>query len=47
MSMIRLTHHFTTRQVRELRAVADRLGMTIAEIIRRAVDDWLKRNRGT
>jgi predicted DNA-binding protein len=38
-----ITHHLTERQIERLKAEAQRTGLTVAEIIRRAVDAWLDR----
>jgi len=36
-----ITHHLTEKQIERLRAESQRSGMTVAELIRRAVDAWL------
>jgi Arc/MetJ-type ribon-helix-helix transcriptional regulator len=38
-----ITHHLTEQQIERLRSEAQRSGLTVAEIIRRAVDAWLDR----
>lgn len=38
-----ITHHLTERQIERLRAEAERSGLSVAEIIRRAVDAWLEK----
>lgn len=37
-----ITHHLTERQITRLKALAERTGLTVAEIIRRAVDKHLE-----
>lgn len=44
MGMKPITHHLTEQQIERLRAEADRTGLTVAEIIRRAVDAWLAKH---
>jgi predicted transcriptional regulator len=44
--MKKVNFYFSTPQYTALKAIAKRLDTTISALIRRAVDDWLKRNRG-
>lgn len=39
--------HLTDRQLAALRALANRTGLSVAEHIRRAVDDYLRQQRET
>jgi len=41
--MIRVNFHLTDRQIAALRAMSRSTGLTVAELIRRAVDQYLKR----
>lgn len=43
MGMKPITHHLTERQIERLRAEAKRSGLTVAELIRRAIDAWLEK----
>jgi hypothetical protein len=45
--MIRVNYHLTEKQLDRLRAESARTGLTIAELIRRAVDDLLNKLRRT
>lgn len=40
MGMKPITHHLTEKQIEWLRAESGRTGLTVAEIIRRAIDAW-------
>jgi len=42
-----ITHHLTEQQIEQLRVEAKRTGLTVAEIIRRAIDAWLAKNEKT
>lgn len=41
--MIRVNFHLTPEQVAHLKAISERTGLKVAEIIRRAIDDYLSR----
>lgn len=41
--MIRVNVHLTTPQLAALRAASKKTGLTVSELIRRAVDAYLKR----
>lgn len=41
--MVRVNYHLTTHQLAALRARSTKTGLTVAELIRRAVDAYLKR----
>lgn len=40
--MIRVNYHLTARQIEELRRLSKETGLTVAELIRRAVDAYVK-----
>lgn len=39
--MTPVTHHLTEQQIGRLKAESQRTGLSVAEIIRRAIDAWL------
>jgi hypothetical protein len=39
--MKRVNYHLTQKQIEALRAVSTATGLSVAELIRRAVDAWL------
>jgi hypothetical protein len=41
--MRRVNYHLTEQQLQALRQLAEKTGLTVAELIRRAVDDFLKK----
>jgi len=41
--MKRTNIHLTEQQLQRLRKVAKKTGLTVAELVRRAVDEYLKR----
>jgi len=41
--MIRVSLHLTEQEIRQLKMVSETTGMSVAEIIRRAVDEHLKK----
>jgi len=41
-TMVRTTYHLTEQQVESLKAIADRTGLGLAELIRRAVDLFVR-----
>jgi hypothetical protein len=41
--MQRVNYHLTEQQLQALRTLAQKTGLTVAELIRRAVDEFLKR----
>jgi hypothetical protein len=41
--MKRVGYHLTEREICSLRKLAIRLGLSVAELIRRAVDEYLKK----
>lgn len=43
MGMIRVNYHLTERQLEALRTMSGKTGLTVAELIRRAVDAFLER----
>lgn len=43
--MIRTNVHLTERQLKALRVISERTGLSVAEIIRRAVDAMLERGK--
>jgi hypothetical protein len=45
--MQRVNYHLAEKQLDSLRKLSDKTGLTVAELIRRAVDDFLERNRRT
>lgn len=42
-TMKRQIHHFTERQIRQLKALSRITGLTKAELVRRAIDEYLER----
>ena len=42
ISMVRVNYHLTTPQVVELKNLSKEMGTTVAELIRRAVDEYIK-----
>lgn len=42
--MQRVNYHLTDGQVAALKAMSERTGLTVAELIRRAIDAYLKRD---
>ena len=42
--MQRVNFHLTENQIKSLRQLSDKTGLSVAELIRRALDDWLKRS---
>ena len=45
-SMIRVNYHLTKGQVAALKALSRSTGLTVAELIRRAVDQYVKSRKG-
>jgi predicted DNA-binding protein len=46
--MKRVNYHLTEEQIKRLQNLANKTGLTVAEIIRRAVDEYLdKKHRKT
>jgi hypothetical protein len=43
--MIRTNIHFTKGQLADLQRLSDKTGLSMAELVRRAVDDMLDRER--
>lgn len=43
--MIRVQHHLTEKQLAELRKLSEKTGANVSELIRRAVDSFLKGNK--
>lgn len=43
--MERHHHYLTEKQLAALRTLAQRTGLSVAEIIRRAVDDYLRKQK--
>lgn len=41
--MTRVTYHLSPRQLERLRVESERSGLSVAELIRRAVDEWIER----
>jgi predicted DNA-binding protein len=41
--MIRVNYHLTEGQLKRLKALSERTGLSVAELIRRAVDGMLRR----
>jgi len=40
--MQRVNFHLTENQVKALRDLSDKIGLSVAELIRRAIDNWLE-----
>ena len=45
MHMKRVNYHLTEKQIAALKKYAEESGLSVAELIRRAVDLWLKKER--
>ena len=45
--MKRVNYHLTEKQIKKLKAHGEKTGLTVAEIIRRAVDEYLERKEST
>jgi hypothetical protein len=43
MTMTRVNYHLTKKQLESLRKLSKATGLSVAEIIRRAVDEYMKR----
>jgi predicted DNA-binding protein len=43
--MVRVNYHLTDAQVRRLKAESSRTGLSVAELIRRAIDAYLEKSR--
>lgn len=41
--MKRVNYHLTDLQIKKLNEISDNTGISIAELIRRAIDDYLKK----
>lgn len=41
--MKRITHHLTEQQIKELQDRSRETGLSVAELIRRAIDEYLKK----
>lgn len=41
--MKRVNYHLADLQVKKLKELSDNTGMSVAEIVRRAIDDYLKK----
>jgi hypothetical protein len=45
--MIKVNYHLAERQVEALKELSRREGLSVAELIRRAIDAWLERSAKT
>ena len=45
LTMKRVNYHLTEEQIGRLQSLSGKTGLTVAEIIRRAVDDYLDRRK--
>ena len=45
-TMKRVTYHFTEQQIKRLGMLSRRTGLSVAEHVRRAVDEYLRRELG-
>jgi len=43
--MRRRMHHLTEKQIESLEKLSKETGLSVAELIRRAIDDYLRRER--
>jgi len=43
--MKRVNYHLTETQIKQLKAISKKTGLTVAELIRRAIDEFLKKDR--
>jgi len=44
--MKRKLHHLTEKQIEGLKKLSKETGLSVAELIRRAIDDYLDKKRG-
>jgi len=44
--MRRVNYHLTEKQIESLQRVSRETGLSVAELIRRAIDEWLKQVKG-
>jgi hypothetical protein len=44
--MVPTTHYLTEQQIEALKQISNSTGLTVSELIRRAVDALIERNRG-
>lgn len=45
MCMKRVNYHLTEKQIEALTKYSESTGLSVAELIRRAIDAWLKKER--
>ena len=45
MSMKRVNYHLTEIQIKQLKELSLKTGLTVAEIIRRAIDEYRKKQK--
>lgn len=43
--MKRVNYHLTDIQIKQLRELAERTGLSVAELIRRAIDEYVKKQK--
>ena len=44
--MIRTNIYLTELQMKKFKAMSKKTGLSVAEIIRRVLDEWLEKNKG-
>jgi predicted DNA-binding protein len=45
MRMKRVNYHVTTKQFESLQQLSEKTGLSVAELIRRAIDNYLKKEQ--
>ena len=43
--MKRVNYHLTEKQIERLKELSDRTGLTAAELVRRAIDEYVKKQK--
>lgn len=43
--MKRVNYHLTILQIKQLKKLSNKTGLSVAELIRRAIDDFLKKQK--
>lgn len=44
--MKRINHHLTNLQIKQMRELSRQTGLSVAELIRRAIDEYIKKQKG-
>jgi predicted DNA-binding protein len=45
--MTKVNYHLADRQIEALKELSRKEGLTVAELIRRAIDAWLEKNKSS